>query len=683
MAVYKDVMRWVAELDPTNAIRGLRNLEDEGRKSLDGVADEADQAEGRISSTFKGTGGKIGNAIIAGFGAQRVAAVLVTALQSSWEKAGGIRQITGQFRLSAQEAARFGREAGELYGDGWGESLPQVQAVVATANERLTDVTRETLGDLSEQILAVSQTWGADYEAVIRSVTQLTDNGLAPSSQAALDLIVTGFQDGGDEAGDLLDTIDEYSQHWQAMGLSGEDALNQIIAGFQGGQRDADKLADAVKEFRIRAVEDTDKITEAYESLGFNADETRLKFLAGGESAREAFLEVLGALRDVEDPIEQNRLAIELIGTQYEDLGPTALDALTSVRGQLRETQGAAQALVDTVGEVSPWDRLQRRAGTALTEIGDNFARLVQLDFGGANEVLDDLKEQAEALAPEMEASAEAAEYWGERLSDASDEADHHAGLLRGDFTTAMSEVERSIDDARQATDEKAQADRAAREAADRHRHAIRHLKDEVGALKREIDDRQAWLNLESTFEDVTAQGIDVTEMTRDQELAVLALKEEVLDYAKSINLPDRVTTDIVALVDEGKLAEAEALLERFGNGITMPIRPVVVGGAANGTRVIVDQDGNARIGRVDGQGRSHTGSRVGPGESRWVLPGESFTPDVAGRIDSREDTRRAMASSGGQVVERHLHINMGGQLDQRAVAELVEQIRAWERGML
>lgn len=676
MATYKDVMKWVAELDVRDAVTGFKKLEQEGRDALGRVSDEADATEGKMTSRFGDIGGKIGKGMSAAFAAVGVGALMVEALQSSWERAGGIRRITGQFRLSAEEAARYGEEAGELYADGWGDSVVEMQQVVALAGQRLKDTTDETLGEISAQIQAVADTWGADYESVIRSITQLTDNGLAPSSQAALDLIVTGFQDGADEAGDFLDTIDEYSQHWQAMGLSGEDALNMIIAGFQGGQRDADKLADAVKEFRIRAVEDTDAITEAYETLGFNADETREKFLAGGDSAREAYLEVLNALRSVEDPVEQNRLAVELIGTQFEDLGPKALEALTSVRGQLRETEGAAQDLADTVGEVSPWEDLKREGTETLGKVGDVMANQFGPMLRDTNDFIDGLSDGFGLFGDEVvEASdtvKDATEILKEMRDDAIQELIDGSGELRDDFTTAMDAVERSIDDARDATDEKAQADREAEEAARRHRQEIRHIRDEFGALKAEMSDRSAYLDVKDSFDDVqaaaeaawtaAAEGSeDAERKARDYERAQMDLTAEVLAYEEEVGgLPDRVVTDIISLIDQGKLAEAEAALERLERARTINYQPVVLPPRQPG-----------------GYSMSHVGSRVGPGEHRQVLAGESFVPDVPGRIDSREDTRRAMTGrppAGGDrsaplVHVEHLHVEDRADIDAFAAA--------------
>ncbi|MEO6571251.1 MAG: phage tail tape measure protein [Ilumatobacteraceae bacterium] len=563
-----------------------------------GFGDKLSGSLGKLPGRFGDVGGKLGDGLgkglLGGFAALGVGALIVQSLQDSWERAGGLRKITGQFRLSVQEAGEYGRAAGRLYADNWGESIVQLQQVVATAGKRLEDVNGASLDAITAQILAVSDTWGEDYQGVIRSITQLTQNGLAASSQEALDLIVTGFQDGGNEAGDFLDTIDEYSQHWAAMGLSGEDAFNQIIAGFQGGQRDSDKLADAVKEMRLRVVDDAEAVDDAYAELGLSADKTRLKFLAGGPAAKEAFLDVLNALDDVKDPIEQNRLAVELIGTQYEDLGPTAISQLLSIEGQLRETKGAAQELVDTVGEVSPWQDAERNAKSLFGTLGDGFANefgpmletasegLSKLtgkfedSAGGGDEVAGMLERVADragrvprgltAINDEMDAQAEAADHVKVSVSE------YQAGL--NDMMGVLDGAPGSIDDVNASLAEQAgQAD----ETAD----AVDDITDAFERLRDEISDRSAYRDVEDAFDDVERASRDAWDASiagtedadrkvRDHQQSIDDLRVRVLDYTADLgNVPDKVVSDIHALIDEGKLQEAEAALADLARGRT------------------------------------------------------------------------------------------------------------------
>lgn len=306
-------------------------------------------------------------------GAAGIAAILGDAINRGMDAKQGVDRLTGQFRITAEEAGRYGKLAADLYADNWGDSLREVQQSVALTSKRLSISTNAELRDVAAGVYAVSDTWGTEFERVVRSISQLMQNGLAGSATEALDLITAGFQAGGDEAGDFLETIDEYSQHWAAMGLSGEQALSQIVAGLQAGQRDTDKMADAVKEFRLRAVDTADAVSEAYRDLGLDADDYRTRILAGGESAREAFRQVITAIKNVGDPITQHKVAVALLGSQYEDLGPTALTALLTVEGKLGDVTTATEDLSASI-KATPWEELERRGQSALGRVGNFIA---------------------------------------------------------------------------------------------------------------------------------------------------------------------------------------------------------------------------------------------------------------------------------------------------------------------
>ena len=342
MATLSEVMRYALDLDIQGFQQGLDKAEKDAKDTFGDIEDSGQDT----SSRFDGLGGKMGKALVAGFAAVGAGALIMEGINRAMDAQEGINRLQGQFNLTADEAKRFGDLAGKLYRDGWGEGLEEVQAAMATVSKRLEITNNDALSSITEQVLATTKTFGVEFDEVIRSVSQLLQNGLAPNAEAALDLVVRAFQNGGDEAGDLLDTIDEYSQHWAAVGLDGEAALSQIIDGFQNGQRDADKMADAVKEMRVRITENSDQVRTALENIGVDADEVVDAFLKGGPAARDAFLQVVAALKDGQLAGDDTSDAVAILGTQFEDLGPRALDSLLAIEGKLGDVDGAAQGSV-------------------------------------------------------------------------------------------------------------------------------------------------------------------------------------------------------------------------------------------------------------------------------------------------------------------------------------------------
>lgn len=116
------------------------------------------------------------------------------------------------------------------------------------------------------------------------------------------------------------------------------DMFNMFSNGAKAGVFDVDKLGDAVKEFGIRCKDGSNTTIEAFESLGFNADELQQKFAQGGESAQDAFQEVVTALNNCDDEVVKNTAGVNLFGTMWEDMGADAVKALTDTNGEFDKT---------------------------------------------------------------------------------------------------------------------------------------------------------------------------------------------------------------------------------------------------------------------------------------------------------------------------------------------------------
>lgn len=590
--------------------------------------------QGKMDGIGGQLGGKLAGGLAAGFGAAAVGAVLVESLNRSWDQAAGLRNITAKFRLSQDEMAEYGDTASDLYAQNWGDNLQEVQDIVATTAQRLTDVTGDELDKITTQIMSVSDVWGKDYAEIIRSVTQLTQNGLATSSQEALDLIVTGLQDGADEAGDFMDTIDEYAQHWGALGFTGEEAINQLVTGMQNGQRDTDKLGDAVKEFRLRAVEDIDATTDAYGDLGLEADKLREDIARGGDSAKDAFLTVVNAIKDVEDPVEQNRIAIQFLGTQFEDLGPTALDALTSIEGKLRDTEGAAQDVADTVGEVDPWNRIKRQGEAALTGLGVALDRQVA-------QPLDDLATSVEWVGSKLSGLADTGETELPGVGTAIDDIRTKiTDGLQVDLDDAGRKFDRFAEVGVEANEEVVEAIDDGTDALERFQRKQDAVSGAYNVMRDEISADRTWEQLaEALFEAGGAAEMSAEDVRR--------LKEDVINYSERVaQIPPTKATEILAMIDEGRYGEVLAMLAELEKDrqATLSISPRIVSrDGATGTTVRVDENGNLIV--------RHVGGLVQKGDRVRVLSGEEIemTMPAGGRVISREDVAREQQQQTGR----------------------------------
>ena len=110
------------------------------------------------------------------------------------------------------------------------------------------------------------------------------------------------------------------------------------------------------------------------------------KFAKGGESAQNAFLETINALKAVDDPVQRNIAGVNLFGTMWEDMGEKAVFALA-------DTNNAVNMNGQTLDDIT--NNKLNNFNTAITKLG----RVLMVNIIGP------LSEQ---LTPEINAFSEA-----------------------------------------------------------------------------------------------------------------------------------------------------------------------------------------------------------------------------------------------------------------------------------
>jgi Phage-related minor tail protein len=261
-------------------------------------------------------------------------------------------KISAQMGTGAEEAAVYGKLAGKLYAENWGES---VQAIGDTLKEVLSaqivpDETDEALEDTVRRAQILADVFDQDVKSSVSAVQQLIRNGLVKDAQEGFDLIAASIQGGNDKAEDLSDTLIEYSTQFRELGLTGAEAMGLIQQGLQAGARDGDTVADTLKEFAIRSKDLSKSSLESYKALGLNGEALSALAAKGGPGARQALDSVLDALDKMPASAEKDNIAIGLFGTKAEDL-QDALGAL--------DLDTAGQAFENVAGSID-------RAGDAI-----------------------------------------------------------------------------------------------------------------------------------------------------------------------------------------------------------------------------------------------------------------------------------------------------------------------------
>lgn len=267
----------------------------------------------------------------------------------------------------AMIAARQGEDAakGTQYTDviqrinasGVSEDIGKITEAVSAVRSTLG--TLGTVGEaeldrITRKALDMQTTFGTDTAESIQIAAIMMKNGLAASSDEALDLIVSGMQRVSAEMrGEMPEILHEYSTHFRNMGFTGAEAMSLLVDMSKQGKFALDKTGDAIKEFSIRGSDMSKNSVAAYEQIGLNAAKMSRDIATGGDKARVAMQKTAKGLLAIKDPAERANAAISLFGTPIEDLSidqiPAFLGSLAGVKNQLGDVSGAADSMGKTL----------------------------------------------------------------------------------------------------------------------------------------------------------------------------------------------------------------------------------------------------------------------------------------------------------------------------------------------
>lgn len=448
-------------------IRQFAQQMDDARDAMDGGgsgADEIGEAIGKIGTDAEGAQGGVGGLLdmlkqvsgvdlkslgiagVVGGAAALGGKAFADGMELGNEVLESWNQLAAYTGLTGDALERVKNDAQAVYQSGVGDSLMDVTNATAQIYQ-LTGVTGTSLQECTTYAMALSETFGMDVNESARTAAVLM-NEFGISGREAYDLIAAGAQGGADKNGNLLDTINEYAPYFKDAGKGADEMFNAIITGAQSGVYDVDKIGDAWKEFMLRVTSGDEGPQQALKDLGFAAEDVATKIAAGGPAADLATQEIITALSNVKDPYEQNRLAIELFGTQWEDTNGKVLPIFEGMQTGLDGVKGTAQGLADIKYDDldTAWQNLTRSiealasptlaaGASALADTFDRWAgavdRVAQGDWKGAVEEL--VKPSAEAQAQAAAAQEASA---GLREELAALDAEINAAFMAGDNVT-------------------------------------------------------------------------------------------------------------------------------------------------------------------------------------------------------------------------------------------------------
>lgn len=359
----QQLARRISDLsDELNDNRTALNNADTAAENLVDSMDDADSSTETLSDGFTVLKGAISDMVADGI---RWCIDSLKELVTESDKA--FNSFQTQTGVGADAMAEFEEQISNLYKANYGDSMQDVADAMALVAQTSKETDPSKIQELTKNAIVLRDTFGFEVNETMRAANMLMDQfGL--TGDEAFNLIAQGAQNGLNKNDDLLDSINEYSVHYQQLGYSGEEFFNSLANGTEAGTFSVDKLGDAMKEFGIRAKDTATSTDEAYQLLNMDADEMRARFAAGGESAQQATNDVLTALFEMDDAVLQNQAGVGLFGTMWEDLGVEGVKALMDVNGEADKTA----AILSEIDSIKYND-----IGSAFSEIG----RIIKVDL--------------------------------------------------------------------------------------------------------------------------------------------------------------------------------------------------------------------------------------------------------------------------------------------------------------
>lgn len=337
-------------------------------KAMDNVAGHLDKVNWKAVAV----GAAVGGIAVATGKAVVEAGKYLAELGDDHNKA--MNQLSASTGATGDELDALGESVKNIYAQNLGEDFNDVAEGLA-ATQKASDLAGEALEQATAAGFVLRDTFDYDISESARAASALMKN-FNISAEEAYGLIATGAQNGADKNGDLLDTLNEYSAQFAALGLSADQFMGSLVEGADAGLFSIDKVADAVKEFNIRAKDGSNSSAEAFKGLGLNSDKMFAAFAAGGETAQAAFFDTVEALNKLEDPLKRNEIGVALFGSQFEDLEAGILPVLGDIETAAYDGAAALQQINDVkyndLG--SAFEAVKRSAEVALLPMASMIA---------------------------------------------------------------------------------------------------------------------------------------------------------------------------------------------------------------------------------------------------------------------------------------------------------------------
>lgn len=319
-------------------------------------------------------------------------------------------EVNDSLQAATQLMSTFGISAEEAYtliAQGAQKGLDQNGDMLDTLNEY--SVQFANLGYSAEDMFNMlangvqNGTWSVDKlgDAVKEMNIRLND-GTADEALQALGL---GFSDSATNAAALKQAALDVSKADVEL-QKAQQNVNDTLAKNGSASTEYQEALNRAEQAQINLEKAQAAYNKTSSETTYNLDEIKGKLAAGGSDAQEAIQEIMTALSQVENEQDRYVLGQTLMGTQWEDIGESAVQALMNTQGEISTTSDAMNQLSDFSDWDEQFEKLKRQVEMdVIVPITQKYMPKIEKAIDYVSEHLDEIVEHAKPIAAAIAAA--------------------------------------------------------------------------------------------------------------------------------------------------------------------------------------------------------------------------------------------------------------------------------------
>lgn len=271
-----------------------------------------------------------------------IKSLISTGVSGATELQDAQKHLQASIGLTAKETKKYGAVMESAYKNGYGDSMEELSKAMGTVAQYTHETDPEKIRELTENALALSDTFDMDMNESIRGVQALMEN-MGLSAEEAFDYITKGAQNGLDKSGELTDNIAEYAQLWGQAGFSAEEMFTILQNGLDSGAYNLDKVNDFVKEFGISLSDG--RIEENISSFSVETKNLFKQWKNGQASTKQVFTSIVNDLGSMTNEQEALTLASNVWSALGEDNAMKVITSLNDANDAYKDVKGSMEDL--------------------------------------------------------------------------------------------------------------------------------------------------------------------------------------------------------------------------------------------------------------------------------------------------------------------------------------------------